>query len=127
VTGTSFSLKLARPAILTAMAAIAIVGAGLAFAPGAVAEGDNAAAEDLAKGREIFIDWSCGSCHELQDAGANGHVGPSLDGNDRLSKQFVLDRVTNGMGAMPGFGGQMTDEEIDQLSTYISAVSKPAG
>lgn len=127
MTETTTSTRLARPVIIAATAALAILVSGLALVQGARAEGDSPAAEELVKGREIFIDWSCGSCHELHDAGANGHVGPSLDRNDRLSKQFVVDRVTNGMGAMPGFGGQMTDEEIDQLAAYIATVTKPAG
>jgi mono/diheme cytochrome c family protein len=74
---------------------------------------------DPAKGRELFANWSCGSCHSLVDAGGTGHVGPALDGNANLSKTLVVDRVTNGQGQMPAFGGQMTDEEIDQISDYI--------
>ena len=78
----------------------------------------------MEEGRTLFNDWSCGACHVLADAGGNGHIGPSLDGNDALDHDFVVSRVTNGQGAMPGFGGQMTDEEIDLLSTYIVASSK---
>jgi mono/diheme cytochrome c family protein len=78
-----------------------------------------AAKVDPAKGRELFSNWSCGSCHALADAGGTGHVGPALDGNRNLSKALVIDRVTNGQGQMPAFGGQMTDEEIEQISDYI--------
>lgn len=88
-----------------------------AGAAGAVAAAG--AKVDPAKGRELFSNWSCGSCHALADAGGTGHVGPALDGNRNLSKSLVVDRVTNGQGQMPAFGGQMTDEEIDQIADYI--------
>lgn len=73
-------------------------------------------------GRKLFQDWSCGSCHELKDAGGSGHVGPQLDGA-KLTKAFVTGRITNGQGAMPSFGGQLTAKEIDTLAAYISAQS----
>lgn len=83
-----------------------------------------AGAELVAKGRELFANWSCNSCHSLADAGADGHVGPSLDGNPSVSHDFVKSRVTNGQGAMPAFGGQMTDAEIDTIATYIAQVAQ---
>jgi len=70
-------------------------------------------------GLKLFNDFSCGTCHVLADAGATGAVGPALDGNSRLTKAFVVDTVTNGRGAMPGFGGQMSDAEIATLADYI--------
>jgi len=72
-------------------------------------------------GRELFGNWSCNSCHALADAKAEGHVGPAFDGNANLTVAFVKDRVTNGQGAMPAFGGQMTDAEIDTIAEYIVA------
>lgn len=76
-------------------------------------------AEQVDQARQIFQDWSCGACHVLADANGTGHIGPSLDGNDAMDVAFVVQRVTNGQGAMPGFGGQLTEEEIDLLSHYI--------
>ena len=73
-------------------------------------------------GKTLFVDWSCGSCHVLKDAGGAGHVGPKLDGA-KLTKAFVSGRIKNGQGAMPSFGGQLTAKEIDTLSAYISAQS----
>ncbi|NIR96570.1 MAG: cytochrome c, partial [Gammaproteobacteria bacterium] len=63
--------------------------------------------------------WSCGVCHVLGDAGGTGHIGPSLDGNAAMDVEFIAARINNGQGAMPGFGGQMTDEEIDLLARYV--------
>lgn len=70
-------------------------------------------------GLALFNNFSCGTCHVLADAGASGSIGPSLDRNPRLSKDFTVDVITNGSGAMPSFGGQMTDEEIATLAEYI--------
>ena len=60
---------------------LATVGIGFALLSGAMlgesraeaADGDSATIE---RGRQLFQDWSCGSCHVLKDAGGAGHVGP---------------------------------------------------
>jgi mono/diheme cytochrome c family protein len=94
----------------------------LAAALGGVAMTTGAQAADpdtAAQGRQLFTDWGCGACHVLKDAGGGGHVGPALDGNANLSKTFITNRVLNGQGAMPGFAGAMTDEEVAVLADYI--------
>lgn len=78
------------------------------------------AAAKIAKGRTLFADYGCGSCHSLADAGATGHVGPSFDGDTNLTEAFVLNRVTNGQGAMPAFGGQLSDDEIADVAAYVT-------
>ncbi|HWW66217.1 MAG TPA: cytochrome c [Sphingomonadaceae bacterium] len=116
--------KLGLSALGIALASTAF-GAPAAAPAGTGAKAAPAKADDasLAKGRELFNNWSCGSCHSLADAGATGHVGPSFDGDANLNKDFIINRVTNGQGAMPAFGGQLTDEEIAELATYITQVS----
>lgn len=81
-------------------------------------------AEQSEEARVLFNSWSCGACHVLTDANGNGHIGPSLDGNNAMDKAFIVSRVSNGQGAMPSFGGQMTDEEIDLLAAYIMEAKK---
>ena len=81
-------------------------------------------AEQVEAARATFNNFSCGACHVLADAGATGQIGPTLDGNANLDHDFIVNRVVNGQGAMPGFGGQIPDEEIDQLATYIMQVKK---
>lgn len=71
------------------------------------------------RGLALFNDYSCGACHVLAEARAAGSIGPSLDRNPGLTRAFVLDVITNGRGAMPAFGGQMTDAEIEILADYI--------
>jgi mono/diheme cytochrome c family protein len=90
--------------------------------PPVAAAGADAA--KMAKGRELFANWSCNSCHALSDAGADGHVGPAFDGNAELTEAFVVNRVTNGQGPMPAFGGQMTDDEIATIAAYIVKAHK---
>ena len=80
--------------------------------------------EQVSEGRDLFSSWSCSACHVLTDANGHGHIGPSLDGNSLMDEAFIVSRVTNGQGAMPGFGGQMTDEEIALLATYIMQAKK---
>lgn len=88
------------------------------------ATGEALTAEQVAQGRSLFNSWSCSACHVLTDANAHGHIGPSLDGNATIDKAFVVGRITNGQGAMPGFGGQLSDEEIDLLAAYIVQVKQ---
>jgi len=92
--------------------------------PTQAAEGEALTAEQVDAARETFNNFSCSACHTLGDAGATGQIGPSLDGNDSLDHDFIINRVTHGQGAMPGFGGQIADEDIALLSTYIMQVKK---
>lgn len=90
----------------------------------AEAAGETLTAEQVAQGRTLFNSWSCSACHVLTDANAHGHIGPSLDGKLAIDKAFVVNRITNGQGAMPGFGGQLSDEEIDLLAAYVVQVKQ---
>lgn len=83
------------------------------------AGGDAAAA---AAGKDVFASAGCGSCHTLAAAGASGAVGPNLD-ETKPAKELVVDRVTNGKGAMPPFAGQLTDEQIDQVASFVSSAA----
>ncbi len=112
--GASFAQDAAaKAAAAKAAAALPVTGAPAATDP---------AAAD--KGRQIFTDYGCASCHTLGDAGATGHVGPALDGNPNITVEFVTDRVTNGQGMMPSFASQLTPDEIKTLATYIAKVAQ---
>ena len=69
---------------------------------------------------------SCIACHG--DQGANGHNGPNLQ-NSTLAenKEEVLDRITNGKGAMPAFKDTLTAEEIEAIAEYVATVVSPLG
>jgi mono/diheme cytochrome c family protein len=82
---------------------------------------DTTTTTEAAAGREIFV-ANCGSCHALSDAGTSGAVGPSLDGLG-LDVATVETQVRNGGGGMPAFEGQLTDEEIAAVSSYVAGSS----
>jgi cytochrome c553 len=82
--------------------------------PRAGAEGDPAA------GEAVFASAGCGGCHTLEAAGSSGNVGPNLD-EAKPPHDLVVDRVTNGMGAMPSFKGQLEDEQIQDVAAYVVA------
>jgi cytochrome c553 len=73
-------------------------------------------------GKAVFAKAGCGSCHTLQDAGSSGTVGPNLD-DAKPSHDLVVERVTNGMGVMPSFKGQLSEKEIQDVAAYVSSVA----
>ena len=80
------------------------------------------AAGDAAAGREVFLTAGCTTCHTLSDAGSTGTVGPNLDAA-KPPADLVVERVTNGMGAMPPFAGQLTEQQIQDVAAYVSSVA----
>ena len=90
----------------------------IAIYVGAVA-GTGVTAEKPTDGKSIFV-ASCGSCHTLSDAGTSGAVGPNLD-SSRPPKDLVVDRVTNGQGAMPSFKGSLDEAQIQAVADYVSS------
>ena len=73
-------------------------------------------------GKDIFKQAGCGGCHTLNDAGSDGTVGPNLD-QAQPPESLVVDRVTNGKGAMPSFKGKLTPAQIDAVAKYVSSVA----
>lgn len=113
------------PAATATVAAAPAPAAEAVPAPAPAAEPAPAVAVvDKAAGQALFNDWSCGTCHTLAAAGGTGGVGPSFDGNAKLTVDYAKAVITNGQGAMPAFGGQMTDAEIATIAGYIVAVKK---
>jgi len=75
---------------------------------------------DPVAGKEVFLGTAgCGGCHTLADAGTSGTVGPNLD-QSPASEELVVDRVTNGRGAMPPFQGTLTEQQIADVAAYVS-------
>ncbi len=94
--------------------------ADIAAYVGAVA-GTGATAEAPTDGKSIFT-ASCGSCHTLADAGTTGAVGPNLD-DAKPAKALVVDRVTNGEGAMPSFKDSLDPQQIEAVAEYVSSAA----
>ena len=77
------------------------------------------AAGDAAAGEPIFQEAGCGGCHTLAAAGSTGAVGPNLD--DLMPDlKTIVEQVTNGGGGMPAFAGQLTEQEIADVSQYVA-------
>ena len=74
-------------------------------------------------GKEIFLGTAgCASCHTLADAGATGTIGPNLDAT-KPSVELAVERVTNGSGPMPSFSNTLSEEQIQEVATYVSAAA----
>ena len=73
---------------------------------------------DASAGREVFVRAGCASCHVLSDADASGTIGPNLD-ESLPPFELVVDRVTNGAGAMPAFSGQLGEADIEDVAAYV--------
>jgi mono/diheme cytochrome c family protein len=73
---------------------------------------------DATAGAAVFTSAGCGGCHTMQAAGSSGTVGPNLD-DAKPDFALVVDRVTNGRGAMPAFEGQLTEQQIADVAQYV--------
>lgn len=73
---------------------------------------------DATNGAKIYASAGCGGCHTLGAAGSSGTVGPNLD-ESKPALGLVVDRVTNGRGAMPSFGDQLSEQEIADVARYV--------
>jgi len=74
---------------------------------------------DATAGAAIFQSAGCGGCHTLAAAGSAGAVGPNLD-EAMPDYALVVNRVTNGMGAMPPYSGQLSEDDIKNVAAYVS-------
>jgi mono/diheme cytochrome c family protein len=74
---------------------------------------------DAANGEQVFASAGCGGCHTFEAAGSTGSVGPNLD-DAAPSFDTVVSMVTNGGGAMPAFGDDLSEQEIDDVAAFVS-------
>ncbi len=72
------------------------------------------------KGKAIFLEQgNCAACHTLLDAGSDGDIGPNLN-EIRPDLMRVIVAVTNGIGVMPAYQGELSTEEIEAVAHYVS-------
>jgi cytochrome c551 len=74
---------------------------------------------DAAAGEAVFT-ANCGSCHTLEEAGTSGNIGPNLD-ESTVDLDAAVQQVTEGGGGMPAFGGQLTEQEIQDVAAFVVA------
>ena len=118
-------------ALLLVAGALALVGAGCGgdddgtdtTAPPATTTTDDSdsgsGTGDAANGEQVFASAGCGSCHAFEPAGSTGAVGPSLD-DTSASFDDVVAQVTNGGGAMPAFGDELSEQEIQDVAAFVT-------
>ncbi len=71
-------------------------------------------------GKKIFLDQgNCATCHTLLDAGSYGNIGPNLN-EIRPDIMRVIAAVTNGIGVMPAYQGELSLKEIEAVAHYVS-------
>jgi mono/diheme cytochrome c family protein len=70
-------------------------------------------------GAKVFADADCGSCHTLDAAGSSGSIGPNLD-DASPSFDEVVAKVKSGGGGMPSFEGELSEQEIRDVATFVS-------
>ena len=107
-----------RVAVVVAALAMVLVGCAEEVAP-AVPEGADPVLDD---GRDIWR-ANCSRCH---GGAGGGGAGPSLEGpwpDDRQPDHpAMIAVVAEGRGAMPRFGGSLSDDEIDAVVRYVREV-----
>ena len=74
-------------------------------------------ADDMIKvGENIFYNKeACINCHILNAADG---------GKNQLSKEHVINIVTNGYGVMPAYKDRLTEEEIESVAIFVSTEGK---
>ena len=65
----------------------------------------------------------CSTCHTLTDAGSNAQIGPNLN-EIKPDKMRVMNAVINGIGVMPAYQGELSQEEIEAVAHYVSVSSE---
>ncbi len=71
-------------------------------------------------GKDVFLNKAvCSTCHTLADAGSSSNIGPNLN-EIRPNKMRVINTVTNGIGVMPSYEGELSSEEIEAVAHYVS-------
>lgn len=120
--------KLGFPAIALGAACMGVAshaqGGGPEVAAQEAPAPSGASAGNTDNGKTLFENNACGACHGLADAGTAGGVGPMLDKNPNLTREFIISRVANGAGPMPGFAGQLSDQEMADIAAYILKVAE---
>jgi len=80
--------------------------------------------EKYDKGKTIFLEQgNCAACHTLLDAGSDGNIGPNLN-EIRPDIMRVIAAVANGIGVMPAYQGELSQEEIEAVAHYVSVSSE---
>ncbi|OKH18888.1 c-type cytochrome [[Limnothrix rosea] IAM M-220] len=89
----------------------------------------SAFAADAAAGAQVFA-ANCNACHiggnnavmppkTLKEADLKTYLAGYKDGSKSL-EEAVAYQVINGQGAMPAFGGRLSEEQIANVAAYVA-------
>jgi cytochrome c6 len=80
---------------------------------------------DIESGENVF-QANCTACH----AGGKNQIIPDktlekdiLEKNGMYNVKAIVTQITNGKNAMPAFGGRLTNEDIENVASYVLAQS----
>jgi len=78
----------------------------------------------VAYGASVFYEKGCLNCHLIGSEG--GRRGPNLTfvGN-KLSRDQIILRISNGGVNMPAFAGNLTTEQLDALVAFLQSRKRP--
>merc|ERR1712137_543590 len=85
-------------------------------------------AGDVGAGEQVFS-GNCAACH----AGGQNVIMPEKTLQQEALEEYlegganvkaVIYQVTNGKNAMPAFGGRLSDEDIENVATYVITTAK---
>jgi mono/diheme cytochrome c family protein len=114
--------RLVRRTISVAAVVLAASGCTGESAPEVPGTHEGTADPVLVEGRHVW-QTNCSRCH---GGAGGGGAGPSLRGPWTADREpdeaTMLAVVTQGRGAMPRFGGSLTDEEIEAVVRYVREV-----
>ena len=74
-------------------------------------------------GKRLFVETAsppCGVCHSLEAAGAKAVIGPNLDALKPDARR-IRTAIAQGVGAMPAYAEQLTDQEVTALVEFITS------
>ncbi len=108
--------------VLLVVAAVVIVAAGCggtttttAGATTTTADSTAASGGGMADGAAVFA-TVCSACH---GADGTGNSGPDLTVRSTLTKERIVDQVTNGGSVMPEYGSKISADEISAVADYV--------
>lgn len=75
--------------------------------------------QSFSPGKQTYI-TNCSMCHGTELKGSPDSGYPSLvDIEERQSREYVENVITNGQAMMPAFGSQLSEEETEELVSFL--------